>query len=245
MTVGRRVLCVIPARGGSKGVPGKNTRLLRGKPLIAYTIEQALASRSIDRVIVSTDSSAIADVAQTAGAELPFMRPAELATDAAGTIDVMLHAMEWVGEDEGRPYDVVVLLHATAPLRSVQDIDAVIGLLDGSADNVISVTEAHRNPYFNMVEAAPDGSVHLVKAGAFPTRQSAPAVYDMNGSIYAWWWDVLVRSRSVFPGRTLFYVMPRERSVDIDEETDFILVEALLERQARTRESEPPKGRTT
>lgn len=245
MTYGKRVLCVIPARGGSKGVPGKNTRPLRGKPLIAYTIEQALASRNVDRVVVSTDSPAIADAALAAGAEVPFMRPVELATDAAGSIDVVLHAMEWVWEEEGRPYDVVVLLHATTPLRSVKDIDAVIGLLDGSADNVISVTEAHRNPYFNMVETAPDGSVHLVKAGAFLTRQSAPAVFDMNSSIYAWWWDALVRSRSVFPGRTLAYVMPRERSVDIDDETDFILAEALLGRDAKTQGTEGPRGRTT
>lgn len=243
MTNGSRVLCVIPARGGSKGVPGKNTRPLRGKPLIAYTIEQALASRSIDRLIVSTDSPAIADAALAAGAEVPFTRPAELATDAAGSIDVVLHAMEWVREEERRPYDVVVLLHATAPLRSVNDIDAVIGLLDASADNVISVTEAHGNPYFNMVEAAPDGSVHLVKGGTFLTRQSAPAVFDMNGSIYAWWWDALVRSRSVFPGRTLAYVMPRERSVDIDDEVDFILAETLLERDTKTQETERPIGR--
>ena len=143
--------------------------------------------------------------------------------------------MDWVCKDEGSPYDIVLLLHATAPLRSVDDIDAAIELLDESADNVISVTEAYRNPYFNMVEEAPDGSVHLVKAGAFFTRQSAPAVFDMNSSIYAWWWDALVSSRSVFPGRTLAYVMPRERSVDIDEETDFILAEALLGRDAKTR----------
>lgn len=173
------------------------------------------------------------------------MRPAELATDAAGTIDVVLHAMEWVRQEEGRPYDVVILLHATTPLRSVEDIDAAIALLDESADNVISVTEAYRNPYFNMVEAALDGSVHLVKAGAFLTRQSAPAVFDMNSSIYAWWWDALVRSRSVFPGRTLAYVMPRERSVDIDEETDFILAEALLAGDAQTQETERPRGRAT
>lgn len=245
MTYGKRALCVIPARGGSKGVPGKNTRPLRGKPLIAYTIQQALASRNVDRVVVSTDSPAIADAALAAGAEVPFMRPAELATDTAGTIEVVLHAMEWVRKEEGRPYDVVVLLHATAPLRSVQDIDSVIGLLDRSVDNVISVTEAHSNPYFNMVEAAPDGTVRLVKAGTFLTRQSAPAVFEVNGSIYAWWWDALVRSRSVFSGRTLAYVMPRERSVDIDDETDFILAETLLLRRAENRETERPTGRTT
>jgi CMP-N,N'-diacetyllegionaminic acid synthase len=234
MIADKRVLCIIPARGGSKGVPGKNTRLLHGKPLIAYTVEAALASESIDRVIVSTDDAAIADAGRTAGAEVPFERPASLATDTAGTIDVVLHAMEWVREQEGAPYDIVVLLHATTPLRSVEDIDAAVDLLGEDADSVVSVTEAYRNPYFNMVEAAADGSIHLVKPGQFLTRQSAPVVYDLNSSIYVWWWDSLVRSRSVFGERTLPYVMPRERSVDIDEEMDFILADALLAREAES-----------
>jgi len=226
----KRVLCVIPARGGSKGVPGKNTRLLRGKPLIAYTIAQALASRSADRVIVSTDSIEIADAARDAGAEVPFMRPEHLATDAAGTLEVLLHAMEWVRADEGEPYDIVLLLHATTPLRSIEDIDDAVGLLSESADNVVSVTEAYRNPYFNMAEASPDGSIHPAKEGDFLTRQSAPTVYDLNSSIYVWWWESLLRNPSVFSGRTLPYVMPRERSVDIDDEMDFVLAEALLGR---------------
>jgi len=229
----KRVLCVIPARGGSKGVPGKNTRLLCGKPLIAYTIEQALASRSADRVIVSTDSAEIAQAARDAGAEVPFMRPADLATDTAGTLDVLLHAMEWVREDEGEPYDIVLLLHATTPLRSIKDIDDAVGLLSENADNVVSVAEAYRNPYFNMVEASTDGSIHLAKEGDFLTRQSAPTVYDLNSSIYVWWWESLLQNPSVLSGRTLPYVMPRERSVDIDDEMDFVLAEALLERDAR------------
>jgi CMP-N,N'-diacetyllegionaminic acid synthase len=225
----KRVVCVIPARGGSKGLPGKNIKNLLGKPLISYSIEQAQESRYIDRVIVSTEDRKIAGIAKNAGAEVPFERPAELAQDSSSGIDVLLHAINWL-ENEGKyAFDILVLLHATAPLRTVEDIDKCIELLfEENALNVFSVTESHRNPYFNMVELHNDGKVTLVKDGAFVTRQSAPSVFDMNASIYVWWKDVLKIDKSIFSDKTYLYVMPKERSVDIDDELDFKIIEMLL-----------------
>lgn len=229
MRDGLRVVCVIPARSGSKGVPGKNIRLLAGRPLIAYSIEHALASVYIDRVIVSTDGEDIADVSRHAGAEVPFVRPAELATDEAGTIDVLLHAARWLEEADRYPFDVLVLLHATTPLRLTRDVDACIDILvEQNGDSVFSVAESYRNPYFNMVELDATGVPHLVKEGSFESRQSAPPVFDLNSSIYVWRRDALVDGRSVILPNSRVYVMPRERSVDIDDEMDFRIAEILL-----------------
>lgn len=221
-------MCVIPARGGSKGLPRKNIRELRGKPLIAYSIEQARESGYVDRIVVSTDDSEIAAVAEKYGAEVPFLRPAALAADDSGTIDVLLHALDWL-ENKGQvDFDILLLLHATAPLRTVQDIENCIRLLvDGGLDNVFSVTEAHRNPYFNMVERR-DGTIRLVKEGGYVTRQAAPPVYEMNCSIYVWWTRVMREGKGHFLAKTEIYVMPRERSFDIDDHLDFKVVEMLM-----------------
>jgi len=223
------ILCVIPARGGSKGLPGKNIKELSGKPLIAYSIEQAKGAKYVDRIIVSTENREIADIARRYGAEVPFMRPRKLATDDCSIIDVLLHAMDWM-ENKGKyKFDILVLLHATAPLRTIEDIDNSIKLLvDKNADNVFSVSDAYRNPYFNMVEVREDRTVRLVKKGGFVTRQSAPRVFDMNASIYVWWKDVLRKEKSVFLKKSQVYVMPRERSVDIDDYLDFRIAEMLL-----------------
>ena len=231
MYKGNSILCVIPARGGSKGLPGKNIKKLSGKPLIAYSIEQAKGAKYVDRVIVSTESRKIADIARRYGAEVPFMRPRKLATDDCSIIDVLLHAMDWMENNGKCKFDILVLLHATAPLRTSEDIDNSIKLLvDKKADNVFSVTEAHRNPYFNMVEVCKNGTVGLVKSGSFVTRQSAPRVFDMNASIYVWWKDVLRKKKSVFLKKSRVYVMPRERSVDIDDYLDFRIAEMLLKK---------------
>ncbi|MBI5789049.1 MAG: acylneuraminate cytidylyltransferase family protein [Candidatus Schekmanbacteria bacterium] len=224
-----KIVCIIPARGGSKGLPGKNIRKLKDKPLIAYSVEQAKSSEYIDRVIVSTDDLKIADIARQYGAEVPFIRPANLAADNSSTIDVLLHVIDWLGESANYLFDILVLLHVTTPLRTVEDIDNCIELLvRENADNVFSVAAAYRNPYFNMVEVTKDGSVSLVKKGDFTTRQSAPKVYDMNASIYVWWKDILKAQKSVFLEKSRVYVMPRERSVDIDDLMDFKIAEMLL-----------------
>lgn len=225
----KTVLCVIPARGGSKGLPGKNIKELSGKPLIAYTIEQARESKYIDRVIVSTDNDEIAVISKKCGAEVPFMRPAALSGDQVATVEVLLHAINWLEEEEKYDFDILVLLHTTTPLRAVKDIDSCIKLLQGpKVDNVFSVTEAHRNPYFNMVEEDADGFVRLVKEGCYSTRQSAPKVFDMNASIYVWWKNVLKEKKKIFLKKTKAYVMPKERSIDIDDDLDFRIVEYLF-----------------
>lgn len=223
------VVCVIPARGGSKGLPGKNIKNFCGKPLIAHTIEQARQSKYIDRVIVSTEAEEIARISLEYGAEVPFMRPMELAGDSVATIDVLLHAINWFENEDIYLFDIFTLLHVTTPLRSVEDIDNSIALLvEENADNIFSVAEAHRNPYFNMVEINKNGYAALVKQGNFTTRQAAPLVYDMNASIYVWWKELLKQKKKIFLDNTKIYVMPKERSVDIDDNIDFKIAEFMM-----------------
>lgn len=225
----KKILCIIPARGNSEGLPGKNIKELLGKPLIAYTIEQAKASEYIDRIIVSTDSQKISGIAEEYGAETPFIRPKKLATNKTSTIDVLLHAMDWIEKKGKYPFDIVVLLHVTAPLRNTEDIDNSIELLfKGKADNVFSVTQSHRSPYFNMVEIDNNGKVKLLEKGDFATRQSVPQIFDMNSSIYVWKKDIFKEKKSIFLESTQVYIMPKERSIDIDDSLDFEIAEMIL-----------------
>lgn len=221
----------ICARGGSTGVPGKNIRMLHGKPLIAWTIEQALGSGLADTVVVSTDSEEIASVARTCGAEVPFIRPARLATAEAAKLPVILHLVQWL-EERGNRIDTIVDLDPTSPLREIADIEACVQLLDEQTDVVITGYLSDKNPYFNMVERKPDGFFERVcpPAAEVVGRQLAPQVYAMNASIYAW------HRRSLSPSlwahrRIRLHEMPRERSVDIDHEIDFEIVELLMRRR--------------
>lgn len=226
------LIATICARGGSKGLPGKNIRDLGGKPLIAHTIEQALAVEEIDHVFVSTDDPRIAEVARAAGAEVPFLRPAELAGDGAPKLAVIRHLVEQVEIGLGE-VSRVVDLDPTSPLRSLDDIRACLRLLDVDTDVVITGYEAEKNPYFNMVERKPDGNIGLVAQmpGGVVGRQAAPKVWSMNASIYVWHRHTL--GDSLWDGRVRLHVMPRERSVDIDEPLDFRIVEMLMrERKA-------------
>ncbi len=226
-----KILAVICARGGSKGVPKKNIRLLGGKPMIVHTIEVARRCKSVDRVVVSTDDAEIAGIARASGAEVPFMRPAELATDAAPKLPVLRHAVSYLEAELGYSPDIVVDLDPTSPLRTEKDVESCIRMVEEGADNVFSVTEAHRNPYFNMVEII-DGRVRLVKEPpeALFRRQDAPQVYDMNASIYVWKRDALMSSDSVFLEKTKVYIMP-EWTVDTDNEIDFQFVEFILSKR--------------
>ena len=231
------VVCVIPARGGSKGLPGKNIKMFCGKPLIAHTIEQARQSKYIDRIIVSTDAEEIAKISLEHGAEVPFIRPMELAGDSSSTVDVLLHAINWLEKVDQYGFDILLLLHTTTPLRSVEDIDkCVVLLVDKKADNVFSVAEAHRNPYFNMVEINQNGYAALVKQGNFTTRQEAPWVYDMNSSIYVWWKELLKEKKKIFLDKTKIYVMPKERSIDIDDNIDFKIAEIMMAERKKNNE---------
>lgn len=222
-----KTIATICARGGSTGVPGKNIRPLLGKPLIVYTIEQALACPEIDAVYVSTDSEAIAEVARRAGALIPFLRPVELASAEAPKIPVIQHLVNFV-ESQGVQIARVVDLDPTSPLRNVEDIRACLEMLDSDTDVVITGYEAEKNPYFNMVELCPDGTVALCKQSPSEVvgRQYAPKVYAMNASIYVWHRNTL--DLGLWGGRVRLYIMPRERSVDIDTPLDFKVVELLM-----------------
>jgi CMP-N,N'-diacetyllegionaminic acid synthase len=220
-------IATICARGGSTGLPGKNIKVLHGKPLIAHTIEHARRCSRIERIFVSTDDERIAAVAREWGAEVPFMRPAELATSTAAKLPVIRHLVSSV-ESMGVAVTRIVDLDPTSPLRDVADVDACIDLLDDATDVVITGYPAEKNPYFNMVEARPDGSVRLVKSlpGGVTSRQQAPAVHAMNASVYVWWRHTL--DKGLWEGRARLHEMPRERSIDIDTPIDFRLVEMLM-----------------
>jgi len=236
MYKGKKILCVIPARGGSKELPGKNIKKLLGKPLIAYSIEQAKNSKYIDRVIVSTDSHKIANISKKYHAELPFIRPRKLAGDNSSTIDVLLHAVDLMEKNKNCYFGILVLLHATSPLRTVEDIDRCIELLfKKKADNVISVTESHRNPYFNMIEISNVKKIKLVKRSNFVTRQSAPRTYDINASIYVWKMDIFKKIKKILLKNTQIYIMPKERSIDIDDNLDFRIAEMTLKDRNKNR----------
>lgn len=206
-------------------MPRKNVRLLLGKPLIGWTIMQALACSSIDRVYVSTDDEEIARVAEEFGAVVPYRRPADLAGSSAAKQPVIAHLVDHL-EADGLEVNRIVDLDPTSPLRTVADIEAAIAMLDDDTDAVITGYASEKNPYFNMVEEKSDGTFGLVIASDVVSRQEAPLVYSMNASIYVWHRHTL--DKGLWQGRTRLYEMPRERSVDIDSELDFKIVELLM-----------------
>lgn len=224
-------IITICARGGSAGVPGKNIRPLCGKPLIGWTIEQAFASKVADGVFVSTDSEDIARVARSFGAQVPFLRPAELATPTAGKLPVIQHLVQWVEAQHGM-VNAIVDLDPTSPLRDIADIQTCFSMLDAATDVVITGYEADKNPYFNMVEVKANGFYERVclPSSEVLGRQSAPKVFAMNASIYAWHRHSLSSSLWDSP-KIRLHVMPRERSIDIDHEIDFDLVALLMKKK--------------
>lgn len=226
-------IALICARGGSKGLPGKNIRPLAGKTLIAWAIEHALAIRRIHRVIVSTDSENIAAAAREAGAEVPFLRPAELARDDSPEWLVWRHALKFLYDTEGSYPDFIVSVPATAPLRLPADIENCIDEYDkGDADVVITVTDAHRNPYFNMVKIASDRTASLVitPEGNITRRQDAPKVYDMTTVAYVANPRFVLEHDGLFEGRVRAVHVPQERALDIDSPFDFRIAESLMDR---------------
>jgi len=225
----KTILGLIPARGGSKGLPRKNIRPLLGKPLIAWTIEQALASKYLDMVIVSTDDEKIAEISRKYGAELPFMRPKKLATDEARGIDVVLHAMDQIEEND-KPYDLLILLQPTSPLRTSEDIDKAIELLFlKKAQTIVSVCEVDHHPYWSNILPKNGCMKDFIKAEIMnKNRQELPVFYRLNGAIYLAYWDYLKEQKSFLGKETFAYIMLQERSIDINKEIDFKLAEALM-----------------
>jgi CMP-N-acetylneuraminic acid synthetase len=228
-----RYAAFVFARGGSKGLPGKNIKPFNGKPLIAWSIESALASAHIDTVYVSTDSPDIAEVARQYGAEVPFIRPAELAGDTSAEWLAWRHALNFLAENGGRCPDVMVSLPATAPLRSVADIDRCIELFNNThPDCVITVTAAHHNPYFNMVRKLPDGTVDLCISGEgkINRRQDVPEIYDITTVAYVVDTRYVMTRDSLFEGTVRMVEVPAERGIDIDTPLDFAIAEYLAKR---------------
>ncbi len=223
------ILYVIPARGGSKGIPGKNIKLLAGKPLITYSIDVArqVATDETD-ICVSTDDEKIANVAESAGIKVPFIRPAWLATDTCGTYEVLIHAIDFYRE-QGKEYDTMVLLQPTSPLRTADDVRGAMSLYTPDIDMVVSVKEAATNPYYNAYEADADGFLHISKGdGHYTRRQDAPQVWEYNGAVYVINVASLRQMKLGEFRRRRFYVMPSARSIDLDSPTDWLIAETLI-----------------
>lgn len=227
-------ICTITVRAGSKGVPGKNLRVVAGRPLFGHSVAQAAATGLFDEVVVSSDSEEILELAPTFGATGVVRRPAEMATDTAGKVPAIAHAVRTTEERTGRRFDTCVDLDATSPLRTIDDIRAAVAMFEDSrAESLITGTEARRNPYFNLVEEQRDGTVAVSKQpdDAVLRRQDAPRCFDMNGSIYVWRRQALLEDQVVFFPSTILYEMPPERSTDVDSEFDFRIVEWQMEQR--------------
>ena len=229
-----RSICTICARGGSKGVVGKNARELLGKPLLAWTIEQAKQTGLFEAIAFSSDSDQLLQTALQSGADIAVKRPDAMATDTAPKIPAIRHCLEQAIARTGMTPEVFVDLDVTSPLRLASDIaGAVELLLRSGARSVITGAPARRSPYFNLVEEHSDGSVGLSKSADPPIvrRQDAPRCFDMNASIYAWRVAPFLENPAVFYPDTRLFEMPEERSVDIDSDLDFMLVELLLRKR--------------
>lgn len=227
------IICTICARSGSKGVKNKNIRLLDGIPLIAHTIIQAVESKIFDMITVSSDSEEILNLSSKYGADLLVNRPSELATEFISKLPAIRHAVEESEFIYGKKFDIIVDMDVTSPLRLIEDIHSVIKLLnEKKVSNIITGSPARRSPYFNLVEEDENGVIRLSKKLVNPIfrRQDSPKCYDMNASIYAWKRNSLFKTENVFNDDTLIYIMPEERSVDIDNELDFKIVEMLIKK---------------
>ena len=226
----KKILCLITARGGSKGLPGKNVRDLCGKPLIAWTINAALAAILLDDVIVSTDSEEIAAVARSYGAEVPFLRPPELASDTATSVDAIIHALDFLAA-QGRAYDVLVLLEPTSPLRDVLDINtAVARLLASDASAIVSVCRAETTHPSFMYRIDTSGRMQsfMDHQPNNMRRQDIEPLFFLEGTIYASRIDVLRERRSFYHSDTLAYEVPKWKAIEIDDIEDFMMAEAIV-----------------
>jgi N-acylneuraminate cytidylyltransferase/CMP-N,N'-diacetyllegionaminic acid synthase len=243
MINGRRVLALVPARSGSKGLPDKNIRPLHGKPLLAWPIAAAKASMHVDRVVVSTDSALYAELAEQAGADAPFLRPAELASDGALSIDFILHAVDTL-ELAGDFYEYILLLEPTSPLTEASDIDAALQTLDRQrdiADAIVGVTPmVSTHPAFAVRLSVP-GLLQPFAAltfGQLPRRQDTEPLYSLDGSLYITSMSAARRERAFCHSRTLPYVTPRWKSFEVDDLIDFVCIEAILAQRQMIIDSE-------
>ncbi|MFX1506535.1 MAG: cytidylyltransferase domain-containing protein [Promethearchaeota archaeon] len=226
-----KILGLIPARSGSKGILGKNIKILKDKPLIWYTIDNALKSKHLDRVIVSTDSQEIAQIAQKANCEVPFIRPIHLAQDSTPMYDVLVHAIEEMSKLGFKP-EIIVLLQPTSPFRTTEQIDeAVQKFLASSVRCLISVRKVRENPYW--MKTLERGFLQPVLDKSVSSRQQLPTFYYPNGAIYIWNTSYLLNNKQLYPEDTIPYEMDEISSLDIDEELDWLFAEYLIFRQKK------------
>lgn len=226
-----KTLAIIPARGGSKGVQGKNIKLLNGKPLIEYTVDAAKQVFATGDICVSTDSIAISEVVKRLGIDTPFLRPAELAEDNSSTYEVLLHALAYY-KSAGKEYDTVVLLQPTSPFRIADDIKQAMQLYTAGTEMVVSVKETDANPYYVLFEENAAGYLEKSKEGNFSSRQQCPVVWQYNGAVYVINVSALLKGSHLNFKKVKKYVMPTMRSLDIDTEADWDYAEFLLKRTA-------------
>ncbi|QCX32365.1 acylneuraminate cytidylyltransferase family protein [Caloramator sp. E03] len=227
------VVAIIPARGGSKGIPRKNIKNLNGKPLIAYTIEEALKSKYVDRVIVSTEDLEIAEISKSFGAEVPFFRPKELAQDDTPGIEPIIHAINYLLNDENYNFDYVMCLQCTSPLRNSKQIDeAILEMYNKDADSAVSVCESEVNPYWMKVIKNGKMVDYLNDNKFYARRQDLPIVYRLNGAIYIAKVGIILKNKNWYTDNTVPIIMDKISSVDIDDEIDFKFAEFILKQGA-------------
>lgn len=230
---GIEVLAVIPARGGSKGLPRKNIKDLNGKPLISYTIEEAKKSKYINKVVVSTEDEEIAEVSRNFGAEVPYLRPEELAKDNSLTVDCVIHMINWLKENENYIPEYVCVLQCTSPLRTFDDIDGTVEkMISTGMDGAVSVCEAEVNPYWTNIFNGDELVYFLEEGRKISRRQDLPPVYRMNGAIYIAKTQALIEYKTLEPNKITGYIMDADKSVDIDDIKDFMLAEVLIKRKS-------------
>lgn len=222
-----KVLVVIPARGGSKGIPKKNSKRLGGKPLISYTIEAAMDLFPIENLCISTDDQEIKEIAESHGLVVPFMRPVELATDSASSQDVLLHAVDWY-ESNQFSIETVVLLQPTSPFRTSMHIKEAIDLYNPSTDMLVSVKESKANPYYNLFEENEESFLIKCNKGEFTRRQDCPAVYEYNGAIYVINAASMKSKKIAAFQRVGKYLMSDLDSIDVDTHLDWKIAECLM-----------------
>lgn len=226
-------LCLLCMRGNSKGVKNKNLKKINGIPLLKYTIDQAKKSKLFDKIVISSDSKKIIRMGNKFGIKDFILRPKKLATDKSPKLIVLKHALFEVEKIFFQKFDVVFDLDVTSPLRNIKDIKEAYKLFKKkNASKLITATYSRKNPFFNQVMIK-NNNVQLVKKSknVIVRRQSAPKIYDMNASIYIFKRQTLIRSKEIFPKNTIIYLMPEERSVDIDNKLDFQIVEMLLKKK--------------
>lgn len=221
-------LVIIPARGGSKGIPGKNIKLLGGKPLIYYTIELARKLFQDEHICVSTDSLEIKNVVERTGLKVPFIRPAEIATDSASTQEVVLHAFDYYTKLRDKSFNNIILFQPTSPFRKHQHLEEALAIYNSNLDMVVSVKKTKANPYFTLYESDDEGLINRVAKGNFTSRQECPPIYELNGSIYIYNPQSIQSKKISEFDKIAPYEMPDIYSVDIDTPLDWEIAEMLV-----------------